>query len=52
MATSIEWRLLSDQQTYLFTDFRHIDPGDLEWVASDGEPLPTKPGAESPPAAG
>ena len=51
MATSIEWRLLSDQQTYLFTDFRHIDPGDLAWRAPDGEPLPTKPGAESPPAA-
>ena len=52
MATSIEWRLLSDQQTYLFTDFRHIDPGDLEWIAPDGEPLPTKPGAESPPGSG
>ena len=51
MATSIEWRLLSDQQTYLFTDFRHIDAGDLEWRAPDGAPLSTKPGAESPPAA-
>ncbi|MAG35979.1 MAG: hypothetical protein CL878_07025 [Dehalococcoidia bacterium] len=51
MATPMAMRFLSDQQTYLFTDFRHIDPGDLKWLGSDGEPLRLKPGLEPSPSA-
>lgn len=28
------------QRTYLFTDFRHIQPGDLQWLGPDGQALP------------
>ena len=33
---------------FLFTDLRHIDPGDLSWRAPDGKPLPVA-GPPDPP---
>jgi hypothetical protein len=31
---------LEPQRRYLFLDFRHVQPGDLEWLGPDGRPLP------------